>query len=59
MDHYEVIGEFVYKFSQLEFLIKHRLFKALGLKQELFDIITRPYDFAMLCTVSAETLKAT
>ncbi|SFM50617.1 hypothetical protein SAMN05216573_102171 [Bradyrhizobium sp. Rc3b] len=58
VDHYEAIGEFVYKFSQLEFLIKYRLFKELGLKQELFDIITAPYDFAVLCTVSAETLKA-
>jgi len=59
MDHYEAIGEFIYKFSQLEFLIKYRLFKSLELRQELFDIITGPYDFAMLCTVSAETLKST
>jgi hypothetical protein len=36
-----------YKFSRLEFLIKHRLLKALGLRQELFDIITSPYDFAI------------
>jgi hypothetical protein len=36
-----------YKFSQLEFLIKHHLLKALGLRQELFDIITSPYDFAI------------
>jgi hypothetical protein len=56
-DHYEAIGEFIFRFSQLEFTIRARLFHALGLKQELFDIITGPYDFAMLCTVAAETLK--
>lgn len=56
--HYAAIGEFVFRFSQLEFTIRARLFNALGLKQELFDIITSPYDFAILCTVTAETLKA-
>jgi hypothetical protein len=30
MDYNEAIGEFVYKFSQLEFLIKYRPFKSLG-----------------------------
>ena len=58
-DHYAAIGEFVFRFSQLEFTIKARLSNALNLPPELFDIITSPYDFAMLCTVTAETSKAT
>jgi hypothetical protein len=41
-----VIGEFALQVFA-EFLIKHRLLKALGLRQELFDIITSPYDFAI------------
>jgi hypothetical protein len=32
---------------------------ALDLPKGLFDIITAPYDFAMLCTVTSEALKAT
>lgn len=57
-DHYAAIGEFVFRFSQLEFSIKARLSNALDLRPGLFDIITSPYDFAVLCTVTAETLKA-
>jgi hypothetical protein len=58
-EHYAAIGEFVFRFSQLEFTIKARLFNALNLPDTLFDIITGPYDFAMMCTVAAEVLKAT
>jgi hypothetical protein len=53
---YRAIGEFIFYFSQLEFNIKARLAGALKLEDELFDIVIGPYDFAMLCTVTRQTL---
>lgn len=53
---YRAIGEFIFYFSQLEFNIKARLAGALKLPDELFDIVIGPYDFAMLCTVTQQTL---
>jgi hypothetical protein len=54
---FQAIGEFIFGFSQLEFTIRARLAGALELEEELFNIIIGPYDFAMLCTVTRETLK--
>jgi hypothetical protein len=53
---HQAIGEFIFWFSQLEFTIKARLAAALGLDDDFFDIIIGPYDFAMLCTVTEQTL---
>jgi hypothetical protein len=57
-EFYRAIGEFIFWFSQLEAHLKARLAGALNLERELFDIIIAPYDFAILCTVLSETLKA-
>jgi hypothetical protein len=56
---YRAIGNFIYWFSQLEFTIKARLANALKLEEGMFDIIIGPYDFAMLCTVTKQTLMRT
>ena len=53
---YKAIGEFMFWFSQLEFTIKARLAGALQLDNQFFTIVIGPYDFAMLCTVTRETL---
>lgn len=53
---YQAIGYFIFWFSQLEFTIKARLSGALNLEEQLFDIVIGPYDFAMLCKVTEETL---
>lgn len=53
---FKSIGEFIFWFSQLEFTIKARLAGALRLDDRFFEIIIGPYDFAMLCTVTRETL---
>jgi len=53
---HHAIGYFIFWFSQLEFTIKARLAGALQLDEDLFDIIIGPYDFAMLCTVTEQTL---
>jgi hypothetical protein len=50
------IGQFIYWFSQLEFTMKSRLAQALDLPEDLFDIITGPYDFTMLCTVTEKAI---
>lgn len=50
----EAIGAFIFAFSQLEFTIRVRLARVLGLKESMADIVTGPYDFAMLCVVSRE-----
>jgi hypothetical protein len=46
----------VFEFSQLEFIIRHALGAALELRDTgphaQFDIVTSPYDFATLCTVT-------
>ena len=56
---YRAIGYFIFWFSQLEFTIKARLANALQLEEGMFDIIIGPYDFAMLCTVTKQTLMRT
>ena len=53
---HQAIGYFIFWFSQLEFTIKARLAGALGLKDEMFDIVIGPYDFAMLCKVTEQVL---
>jgi hypothetical protein len=46
------IGRFLLEFSQLQFTIRFVLSARLGLDGKYFDIVTGPYDFAMLCTVT-------
>lgn len=48
------IGCFIFEFSQLEFSIRTVLVSRLGLKEEYFNIVTGPYDFAKLCNVTRE-----
>jgi hypothetical protein len=47
---YTAIGQFIFEFSQLEFMIRHTLGTALDLRETdanaRFDIVTSPYDFA-------------
>ncbi|MBC9883776.1 hypothetical protein G8O24_41615 [Bradyrhizobium sp. INPA01-394B] len=54
----EAIGAFIFEFSQLEFTIRARLARVLGLKDSMADIVIGPYDFAMLCVVSRESMLA-
>jgi hypothetical protein len=53
---YTAIRQFIFEFSQLEFIIRHALGEALALKEvgadARFDIVTSPYDFATLCNVT-------
>jgi hypothetical protein len=44
------------EFSQLDFTIRFVLARRLGIPDEYFDIVTAPYDFAMLCTVTRELI---
>ena len=50
------IGRFMFEFSQLDFIIRHALGEALGLKEigeyAQFDIVVSAYDFATLCSVT-------
>jgi hypothetical protein len=46
------IGRFLLEFSQLQFSIRFVLAARLGLDEKYFDIVTGPYDFAILCTVT-------
>ena len=55
-EFYEAIGAFVFKFSQLEFLIRSQLIVTLKLALEDSYAIVGPYDFAMLCTVTRTIL---
>lgn len=55
---HEAIGAFIFAFSQLEFTIRVRLGRVLNLKEGMLDIVTGPYDFAMLCVVSREAMLA-
>jgi hypothetical protein len=52
----EGIGRFLFEFSQLQFTIRHVLAIRLELEDEYFDIITGPYDFAMLCKVTEQVV---
>jgi hypothetical protein len=56
-EFYRAIGEFIFRFSQLEYLIKSALASYLKLRDDQFDVIVGPYDFAMLCTVAEKTIK--
>jgi hypothetical protein len=53
---YTAIGQFMFEFSQLEFIIRHALGQALALKETgddaQFDIVVSPYDFGTLCSVT-------
>jgi hypothetical protein len=50
---YLAVGQFIFEFSQLEFMIRHLLGEALGLDDEKqFHAVTSPYDFATLCRVT-------
>ncbi|OGA16217.1 MAG: hypothetical protein A3H32_07575 [Betaproteobacteria bacterium RIFCSPLOWO2_02_FULL_63_19] len=49
---YQLIGQFISEFSQLDFSIRVLLANRLGLAKEYFDIVTAPYDFVMLCKVT-------
>ncbi|HEY8064564.1 MAG TPA: hypothetical protein VIF40_07525 [Methylosinus sp.] len=53
---YMAIGQFMFEFSQLEFIIRHALGAALDLNETganaPFDIVTSPYDFITLCNVT-------
>jgi hypothetical protein len=53
---FEAIGAFIFQFSQLEFTIRVMLSARLKLEEKQFDIVTAPYDFRMLCTVTREIL---
>jgi hypothetical protein len=56
-EFYSAIGEFIFRFSQLEYLIKSALASYLKLRDDQFDVVVGPYDFAMLCTVAEKTIK--
>ncbi|MDB5610939.1 MAG: hypothetical protein JWP25_7839 [Bradyrhizobium sp.] len=56
-EFYRAIGEFIFRFSQLEYLIKSALASYLKLRDDQFDVVVGPYDFAMLCTVAEKTIK--
>ena len=53
---HRAIGRFLSEFSQLDFTIRFVLAKRLGIGDEYFDIVTSPYDFAMLCNVTREVV---
>jgi hypothetical protein len=52
---YQLIGEFIYWYSQLEYAIKDRLATELNLAPNLIDVVLS-YDFLMLCTVTKNVL---
>src|SRR4051812_12883887 len=56
-EFFRAIGEFIFSFSQLEHQIKSTLASYLNLRDDQFDVIVGPYDFAMLCTVAEKTIK--
>ena len=56
-EFFSAIGEFIFRFSQLEYLIKSALASYLKLRDDQFDVIVGPYDFAMLLTVAEKTIK--
>lgn len=51
------IGKFMFRFSQLEFTIRHMLADVLNVSDEQFTATTGMYDFRMLCTVTCQMLK--
>ncbi|MCA6104755.1 hypothetical protein [Bradyrhizobium australafricanum] len=56
---FKAIGHFIFQFSQLEFVIRHALASALGLKSNKdIDTVTSPYDFRVLCDVTSGYLRS-
>jgi hypothetical protein len=55
---FRAIGRFTFELSQLEFSIRAVLAGHLELPAKYFDIVTAPYDFAMLCKVFREVVGA-
>jgi hypothetical protein len=53
---FQLIGEFTFWYSQLQFTIQVRLAAELKLPDELIDMIIAPYDFFVLCTVTKNVL---
>lgn len=51
---YEKIGEFVFRFSGVEFALRWMLAGALDLPAELWDAVPRSYDFKTLCAVTLQ-----
>jgi hypothetical protein len=56
-ESFKQIGAFVFQFSQLEFTVRVVLGGMLRLTDEQFDVVTAPYDFLMLCSVTKVILK--
>ena len=60
---YTAIGQFMFEFSQLEFVIRHALGDALNMSETganaPFHIVTSPYDFATLCNVTKAIFQRT
>lgn len=55
--YFRSIGEFIFRFSQLEYQLKSTLARYLNLRGDQFDVVVGPYDFAVLCTVAEKTIK--
>jgi hypothetical protein len=55
---YEKVGEFVFRFSTVEFMLRWLLVYFLDLPRELRDPITASYDFRTLCAVTLATCEA-
>jgi hypothetical protein len=53
---FQLIGQFVSEFSQLDFTIRVILSRRLQLPDDYFDIVTAPYDFVTLCNVTQALL---
>ncbi|MDB5619302.1 hypothetical protein [Tardiphaga sp.] len=56
-EFFRAIGLFMFRFSQLKYQIKSTLASYLKLRDDQFDVVVGPYDFAMLCTVAEKTIK--
>ncbi len=53
---FSAIGEFIYWFSELEHHIRLLLVTQFGIDGELFETVTGPYDFPMLCKVTEKAV---
>jgi hypothetical protein len=49
---FQLISEFIFNFSQLKFTMRVMLSGLLKLNEEQFNVVTSPYDFAKLCSVT-------
>ena len=52
---YSAIGRFISEFSYLEFILKFRIAKAVGLNEEFSEQIMS-HDFALLCTIAQNVM---